>query len=337
MWPPGPPALILPTVLALTACSPGGRSDLPIPPGCGHEIAESPSCPSGTGLMTIGPEIAESSRISRVRGAGTDVFILVKDWDPAQNSIWRVPVNGDSPVRIMTESDCMPHRLAVDEVFVYWSGYGCVRRASRAGGAPQALMNVDGGSVFGVISHGASVFIIGAELGQVEHDGSVTILGHNEEIVDAVTDGRAIYGITDQSEPAIAVFDVLRREWWRIEPDHEERADPVPGIAAPGIAVDGDNIYWMANIQRSVARMPKHGGDIDKITTRMFDGEGIVAADGYVYWAAATQISRATCDGSYRMKLVQQIPGGMGDIALAGDHVYFTTGVNGDRLMRVCR
>lgn len=328
--------LTLAALVSIPACGPGGRSDLPVSSICGPEPVENPSCPTGTGLTAIGPEVSEDHFVSAVRVDDADVFIIVVEFGPSPPSIWRIPKNGDPPLQIPAGMDCPPNRLAIDRTFVYWSGYGCARRANRSGGEVQVLMGTYVGPFIGITSDGTSVFIAGPEIERVEEDGSLVALGHNEAVGDIFTDGSAIYGMTYGPDSSIAAFDLASRAWRRVTPEHMEGVTPNLTGTGPAIALDQDNVYWSSDEPQILARTPKHGGEVHRIINALYF-TGIAAADGYVYWAQLGRLRRARCDGSDDLELFQDFDFRMGDLALDDAHVYFTTGEPGVRLMRVCR
>ena len=337
--------LALAALSFVAGCGLGGRDDLPTPPGCGHEVAEDPRCPSGTGLEAIGPDLPAESYARAVVVDGADVYFTTMSDVDVHGSVWRIPGDGGAAVEIAANQP-LPTRLAVDEAFVYWALHNALHRAPKTGGEPQALPHP--GTINGIASDGASAYasIQADALYRIDEEGELVELSDFHAPISIVADKSTIYG-TNQggggSTNVIRAFDLDRGDWRTLADVFD--ASHVTAEGALGLAIDNENVYWMSSKYNSLFRVSKRATGADPrrrpngiaVVSDIDDGQGVIAGGGYIYWAEKGRIRRSRCDGSARITLAELPGAGMGELALDDTYVYFTTYVRGGRVMRVCR
>jgi len=336
--------LALAALSSLAGCGIGGRDDLPTPPGCGHEVAEDPRCPSGTGLEAIGPDLPEESYARAVVVDGADVyFTTISDVD-FLGSVWRIPGDGGAAVEIAA-NQYFPIRLAVDEAFVYWATHYALHRAPKKGGEPHALPHPD--RISGLASDGTSAYASIDGLYRFDEEGELVNLSDDDVVSSIVADNATIYGTNGGGGGGNGVILALDLdgdgEWRKLAEMYY--ASPVTADGALGLAIDNENVYWMSSEFHSLFRVSKRatGANAQRrpngiaVVSDIDDGQGVIAGGGYVYWAEKGRIRRSACDGSARNTLAELPGASMGDLALDDTYVYFTTYVRGGRVMRVCR
>lgn len=101
-------------------------------------------------------------------------------------------------------------------------------------------------------------------------------------------------------------------------------------FAPRGVAVDGDNVYWVNLEDDRVMMAPKAGGEPVVIATGQ-SGRDIAVDATYVYWTNTTgEVMKAPLDQSAAPAVIYAGPEGPDGIALDGERVYWANRLTGE-------
>lgn len=112
------------------------------------------------------------------------------------------------------------------------------------------------------------------------------------------------------------------------------------------LAADGQFVYWLSGRRNPVVRkIPVEGGAIEDVMLRgdlsRHSSARLVLSNGYFYWiersygeSAADAVMKASIHGGHAVAIASGRPP-LGDIAVAGDHVYFVEAGYPNKVQRI--